>query len=360
MSGCVFVIDDNAFSRTMARSILERQHGCLTFASWREALPHATEQPPDLILLDILMPGEDGFAVIRQLKSDGRFSDIPVIFYTSQSTRHDEAQGLALGAVDFISKNSAAETMLARVNIHLELRRRRRHLEQVVGEKTRLIERFQDALMISLSDLVESRDADTAGHALRSVAYLRALLLEMTRSGVCGALLTPALIRDIIRAGPLYDVGMVGISDALIHKPGPLTGEEYEIVKQHALLGGKAIQRAIDATRMAGFLLTVRDMTLTHHERWDGGGYPLGLRGDQIPLAGRVTALVDVYDALRSFRPYRDALPHADAVEIIRRGRGTQFDPRIVDVFLNIHETFGRIAACPPCVGDTGMPDPAL
>lgn len=351
MPDCVFVIDGNALSCAMIRSILESRHICHTFSSWSTALPHLAAQPPDLLLLDIALPDEDGFSVVSRFKSDTRFQDIPLIIYTARSNRHHEARSLALGAVDFISKSAAAETMLARVNIHLELRRRRRHLETLVREKTRMVERLQVAIMASLSDLEECRDADTSDHARRIVSYLRGLLAGMARHGLYAARLTPQFLRNVIRAGPLYDLGKVGVSDLLLRKPGRLTPEEYELVKRHTLLGGRAIQRAIDTTQTAGFLLMVRDIILTHHERWDGTGYPCGLRGEEIPLAGRITALVDVYDALRHARPYRDALSHPDAVEIIRRHRGTHFDPAIADVFLDMHETFARLAEAPDVTG---------
>lgn len=344
----IAIIDDNRLNLSLVGHILETHYAISLYSSGREALDGMPGTLPDLILLDIEMPDEDGFTVIQKLKKDPPLRDIPVIFLTGMDDHRSEAHGLALGAVDFISKNFVPETILARLNIHLELQRHRKHLEELVEEKTGLVEQLQDAIMASLSDLVECRDANTAGHAQRTIAYVRALTRRMTEEGIYADQLTPEAVRDILRAAPLHDVGKVGISDTVLDKPGKLTPEEFRLMQQHTVLGSKAIQRAIDKIRRPSFLNTVRDMTLTHHERWDGTGYPLGLHGERIPLAGRIMAIADVYDALVSQRPYKDPFPHEQAVEIIRRGRGTQFDPRIVDIFLQIHEAFADIAASSP------------
>ncbi len=344
----IAIIDDNKLNLSLVGHVLQPHYAFSLYSSGRDALEDMPENMPDLILLDIEMPEEDGFSVIRKIKDDPRLRDIPVIFLTGMDDRRSEARGLALGAVDFISKNFVPETILARINIHLELQRHRRHLEELVQEKTSMVEQLQDAIMVSLSDLVECRDATTAGHAQRTIAYVRALTRRMIVKGVYADQLSRENVRDMLRAAPLHDVGKVGISDTVLDKPGKLTREEFQQMQQHTVLGSKAIQRAIDKIRRPSFLNTVRDMTLTHHERWDGTGYPLGLRGEQIPLAGRIMAIADVYDALVSQRPYKTPIPHQKAVEIIREGRGTQFDPHIVDVFLEIHESFAEIAASTP------------
>ena len=341
----IAIIDDNKFNLSVVGYILQPHYAFSLYTSGSEALEDMPKNMPDLILLDIEMPEENGFAVIRKIKDNPLLQDIPVIFLTGMDDARSEARGLALGAVDFISKDFVPETILARINIHLVLQRHRKHLEDLVQEKTSMVEQLQDAIMLSLSDLVECRDATTAGHAQRTIAYVRVLTRSMVAKGVYADQLTRENVRDILRAAPLHDVGKVGISDAVLEKPGKLTQEEFQQMQQHTVLGSKAIQRAIDKIQLPSFLNTVRDMTLTHHERWDGKGYPLGLREEQIPLAGRIMAIADVYDALVSQRPYKKPFSHEKAVDIIREGRGTQFDPHIADVFLEIHEKFAEIAA---------------
>ena len=343
----IAIIDDSRAKRTALTYILRDEFDISGYSSGQEALPELLARPPDLILLDIQMPGEDGFAVIQRLKSYPELMDIPVIFLTGMDGRDIEATGLELGAVDFISKEFVPETILARVRVHLELREYRKSLEKIIREKTRMVEHLQDSIVLSLCDLVECRDAATFGHVNRTVRYTEALGQALLDRGVYADQLGPEVLRDFMRAAPLHDIGKVGINDAILNKPARLTNEEYLIMQRHTVLGGRAIQRAIDSIQAPSFLDVVKDMTLFHHERWDGKGYPLGKRGEQIPLCARIVAIADVYDALISERPYKKPLSHDEAVTIIAEGRGKQFDPNIVDVFLQIHEQFAAIASDP-------------
>lgn len=340
----IAIIDDSRSKRAALLYVLRDSFEVAAYASGREALPALLEQVPDLLLLDIEMPGEDGFRVIRNIKAEPALRDIPVIFITSVDDRHAEARGLQLGAVDFISKNFVPETILARVKVHLELQAYRRGLEDVIRAKTRLVERLQDSIVVTLSDLVECRDAATSGHAQRTIRFVGALCRALAGRGVHADILTPEAMEMFMRAAPLHDIGKVGVDDAILNKPGRLNAVEFEAMKEHTLMGARAIQRAIDRLEGPTFLDVVKDMTLFHHERWDGGGYPFGLKGSAIPLSARIMAVADVYDALISERPYKRPVPHEQAVALIGEERGGQFDPAVVDVFLDVHPEFAAIA----------------
>ncbi|PWM69360.1 MAG: two-component system response regulator [Desulfovibrionaceae bacterium] len=341
----IAIIDDSRAKRAALAYVLRDSFDISAYGSGREALPDLLRCPPDLILLDIEMPDEDGFCVIRNIKAQPTLRDIPVIFITSVDDRHVEAEGLRLGAVDFISRNFVPETILARVNVHLELQAYRRSLEDAVREKTRMVEKLQDSIVITLSDLVECRDVATSGHARRTISYVEILCRELAARGMYADLLTPETIEVFMRAAPLHDIGKVGIDDAILNKPGRLNDLEFDAMRHHTLLGARAIQRAIDQMGAPTFLDVVKEMTLYHHERWDGMGYPFGLQGEEIPLCARIMAVADVYDALISERPYKPPLSQEQVVAIMAGERGRQFDPAIMDVFLSIHEKFAAVAA---------------
>ena len=350
----IAVCDDDKEAVVRHKSIAEqclRECGCagetLSYTASENLLYDITEDHFffDLILLDIEMPDEDGFCVIRNIKAQPTLRDIPVIFITSVDDRHVEAEGLRLGAVDFISRNFVPETILARVNVHLELQAYRRSLEDAVREKTRMVEKLQDSIVITLSDLVECRDVATSGHARRTISYVEILCRELAARGMYADLLTPETIEVFMRAAPLHDIGKVGIDDAILNKPGRLNDLEFDAMRHHTLLGARAIQRAIDQMGAPTFLDVVKEMTLYHHERWDGMGYPFGLQGEEIPLCARIMAVADVYDALISERPYKPPLSQEQVVAIMAGERGRQFDPAIMDVFLSIHEKFAAVAA---------------
>ena len=208
-----------------------------------------------------------------------------------------------------------------------------------------MVEKLQDSIVITLSDLVECRDVATSGHARRTISYVEILCRELAARGMYADLLTPETIEVFMRAAPLHDIGKVGIDDAILNKPGRLNDLEFDAMRHHTLLGARAIQRAIDQMGAPTFLDVVKEMTLYHHERWDGMGYPFGLQGEEIPLCARIMAVADVYDALISERPYKPPLSQEQVVAIMAGERGRQFDPAIMDVFLSIHEKFAAVAA---------------
>ncbi len=271
--------------------------------------------PPDLILLDIIMPGMSGYEVLKKLKADQKTRDIPVIFVSSLSEESDEARGLGLGAMDYITKPFKPNLVKARVRNHLELKFHKDKLEELVKERTREI-------VMRLVLAAKSRDTDTGMHIMR-IRECTALLARKS-----GLSLDEAELIGL--ASTMHDIGKIGIPDQILLKPGKLDENEWKIMKTHCEIGERNLHGS-----SSKLLETGRVIALTHHERWDGKGYPAGLRDRDIPLEGRITCLADVFDALRSKRPYKEAIPLEKSTEIIQEGRGSQFDPELTDIFLD-------------------------
>ena len=320
----------------------------------------------DLILLDIVMPGQDGYEVCRWLRSRRELEHIPVIFLTSLTSSEDESRGLALGADDYIGKPFSPAIALARVRHHLRLGRSLRiisdqneNLDEKVRERTAELERVnvaleakteelqkvQDATIIAFSSLAETRDNETGMHLRRTQNYVRALAESLRNHPRFAAALDTHTIELLYKSAPLHDIGKVAIPDNVLLKPGKLTAEEFEIMKRHTTFGRDAILAAEHGMgEGSSFLSAAREIAYGHHEKWDGSGYPQGLSGDAIPVFARIMAVADVYDALISTRVYKPGMPHAKAVDIIVAGRGTHFDPDICDCFVRIHAQFAEIA----------------
>jgi putative two-component system response regulator len=324
----ILVVDDTPENLSLMGGLLRDQYRVKVANSGEKALRVARgEDQPDLILLDIMMPGMDGYEVCRQLKADPATRAIPVIFLTARTDPDDERKGLDLGAVDYIIKPISPPLVLARVRNHLALKSHADFLR----DKTAWLER----------DVRE-----TGNHIRRTQNYVKALAEALAPLPAFAPDLTPTNIDLLYKSAPLHDIGKVGVPDAILLKPGRLTADEFEIMKTHASLGADAIREAetmLDGTQPS-FLRYAREIAETHHEKWDGSGYPRGLAGDAIPLSGRLMAVADVYDALISKRCYKPAWTHEQAVEMIAEGRGKHFDPRIVDAFLAIADTFKTIA----------------
>lgn len=340
----IAIIDDNRMKRQYLAEILKSVFIAHIYGSGEEALREIPRLPLQCILLDIDMPGENGFQVIRRIKQNPATADVPVIFVTSLTDHDIERQGLESGAVDFVGNQFSPEIIRARVLHHADLYTYRCHLEERVREKTNTIYELQDAIMMALSDLVELRDENTAGHAQRTRAYVKRLIEQLQADGRYAEELTDSFVRDMVRAAPLHDIGKIGVADAILNKPGRLSADEFEDIKRHTVFGASAITRAMQTVHDGSFLRVLRDMTFSHHERWDGKGYPLGLDNTRIPLAGRIMAVADVYDALISRRPYKEAMSHEKAVSIIRDGIGSQFDPVVGAAFLACQADFHDIA----------------
>lgn len=308
------------------------------------ALEAIADEPPDLILLDIMMPGMDGYEVCSRLKSAPATRDIPVVFLTAMSEEQDEARGLALGAVDYITKPFSPALVKARVRNQLELKRYRDHLEELVRERTRQLVLTQDVTIRSMGTLAEYRDPETGGHIRRTQQYVRILALHLKNDPRFRDRLDDTAIDLLVKSAPLHDIGKVGVRDNILLKPGALTPEEFEEMKRHTIYGRDALLVSEKMLGEDSFLSVAREIAYTHQEKWDGTGYPRGLKGEEIPLFGRLMAVADVYDALISKRVYKPPYPHERAVEMIREGRGSHFDPDIVDAFLVLADDFRRIA----------------
>ena len=311
------------------------------------ALHQANLEPrPDLILLDIVMPGIDGYAVCEKLKAMPGTRNIPVVFTTARGAEGDEYRGFQVGAADYISKPFNPELVKARVRNHIELKKHRDHLEELVREQIRELELTRNATIFGLGILAEFRDTETGQHIKRTQDYVRLLSTRLRTSPRFRGFFDAETSRLLVSSAPLHDIGKVGVSDLILHKPGPLDAAEFEQMKQHTLYGRNVIDRveqAMHDTTASAFLRIAKDVTYTHHERWDGSGYH-GMRGDEIPVAGRLMALADIYDALISKRVYKQAMPHEDAVRTIVEGDGRtrpeHFDPDVLSAFVELEKDF--------------------
>ncbi|SMH54291.1 HD-GYP domain-containing protein [Azospirillum agricola] len=351
----VLVVDDTPDNLVLMAGLLKESYRVKVASGGEKALRIAQAAPaPDLILLDIMMPDMDGYAVCRRLKADPATHDIPVVFLTALSEQADEQAGLELGAVDYITKPISAPILLARVRNHIRLkeaadyiRDKNLFLEAEVARRTADMRAIQDVTILALASLAETRDNETGSHILRTQHYVRALAEELRGHPRFAAVLTDSAIDLLYKSAPLHDIGKVGIPDAILLKPGKLTPDEWEIMKTHATLGADSLARA--EARLEGdtpsFLRFAREIAESHHEKWDGSGYPRGLKGDAIPVSARLMALADVYDALISKRVYKDPMSHEQAAGIILEGRGRHFDPDVTDAFLRLAGRFQEIAA---------------
>ncbi len=354
-SAIILVVDDSTENLDALGELLLPTYRVRAANSGRRALQIAASDPkPDLILLDVMMPEMDGYAVLARLCQDSRTRDIPVIFVTSMDATEDEERGLELGAVDYIAKPLRPSIVLARVHTQLELKRARDwlrdqnvFLEAEIARRMAENQWIQDISIHALARLAETRDSETGNHLRRTREYMRTLAQKLRDHPRFSTFLNDQNIQLLAKSAPLHDIGKVGIPDHILLKTGKLTPEEWEIMKTHARLGSEAIEQAErDAERPIEFLALAKEITHYHHERWDGGGYPEGLAGEAIPLSARLMALADVFDALITRRAYKPPMPHAQARTIIVAERGQHFDPDITDVFLAHFAEFCAIAEC--------------
>jgi putative two-component system response regulator len=341
----LLIVDDTPTNLKILNDLLREDYIIAVATSGPRALELAWgEETPDLVLLDIMMPDMDGYEVISRLKGHPRTKDVPVIFVTAMSEEEDEAKGLALGAVDYITKPFRAGLVKARVRNHLELKRHRDDLAALVRERTAELSLTKAVTIESLATLAETRDPETGGHIRRTQHYVRILAERLRSEHPAQWALDDATVELLYLSAPLHDVGKVGVPDHILLKPDRLTDEEFKIMKRHTVYGRDALALAEARLGQNSFLRLGAEIAYTHHERWDGTGYPQGLAGEAIPLPGRLMALADVYDALISRRVYKMPFPHTQAVTIIAQGRGSHFDPLVVDAFLMEAERFRATA----------------
>jgi putative two-component system response regulator len=348
----IMLVDDNLTNLKVGKEILKDKYTTFTVPSAETMFELLESVHPDMILLDIEMPGMDGFAALRKLKDEPAYAEIPVIFLTAKSGESDEREGLSLGALDYIFKPFSPSLLLLRIENHMQLIEQTRqlkdlnsNLEEKVRERTEEVASLQDAILYTLADLVEFRDGETGGHITRTMSYMELMLREVMQEGRFAEETKGWNMKNILQSSQLHDVGKIAISDAILNKPGKLTPEEFEIMKTHTTEGVKAICHIEKKVAANEFLEYARLIAGNHHEKWDGSGYPLGLAGTDIPLVGRVMAFADVYDALVSVRPYKKAMSAEEARDIIVGGSGTHFDPRLVTIFERVFEDFKTMKA---------------
>lgn len=341
----ILIVDDAPENLYILSECLRDSYTIMFAKNGLDALRLAMQQPcPDLILLDVIMPDMDGYEVCRRLKENERTRGIPVMFITAQNEETDEARGLSLGAQDYITKPFRASLVRNRVENQLQYKRYQDHLKDLVHERTRQLALTQEATIHAMGSLAEWRDPETGGHIKRTQNYVKALAVHLARLPQYKPELDDNAIFWLYLSAPLHDVGKVAIPDSILRKPGSLTDEEYTIMKEHAAHGHAILTSADTLLGENSFLRVAGNIAYCHHERWDGKGYPRGLKGSEIPLSARLMSVADVYDALRSRRVYKPPMSHETAAGIILEGRGTQFCPDTIDAFEEIQEQFVAIA----------------
>jgi len=347
----IMLVDDNKTNLTMGKSILSEHYDVYPLPSADKLFEFLQRVTPDLILLDIEMPGMNGYEAITLLKADKQQADIPVIFLTAKSSESDEYEGLALGAIDYVTKPFTPALLLKRIENHLLTQKQKARLQdfndnllKMVKDKTQQLFDLYSAIMSNMANLVEFRDNFTGGHIRRTQEYLKKLMEQLITDGAYSEELLLWDMNVIMLSSQLHDVGKIVISDTILNKPGKLTPEEFEIMKTHVQKGVDAIERTEQCAYFADFMEHAKLFAGTHHEKWDGSGYPYGLKGLNIPLEGRIMAIADVYDALITVRAYKKAFTAEESAKIILDGAGTHFDPVLVKVFDKLKDDFAATA----------------
>ena len=347
----IMLIDDDNVFLEINSGILENKYIVYPVASGEQALKLLQKIAPDLILLDVEMPEMNGYEIIKRLKQDEKTKDIPVIFLTVHSDHGNELEGLSMGAVDYITKPFSPPLLFQRVENHLllssqkkELSRFNYSLQIIVEEQAMEIKKFQNALLSAMAEVVEFRDDMSDGHVDRVSKYIKTMINIMMKHGIYKEEIDDWDKEIIILASQIHDVGKIYVKEAILNKPGKINNEEFNEIKKHAAYGLIILNKIRQITGPHLFLDYAETFAGSHHERWNGTGYPEGLSGSDIPLAGRIMAIADVYDALISIRPYKQPMSPAKAAEEIIKGSGIQFDPSLVEVFKFATDEFAGIA----------------
>jgi len=348
----IVMVDDDITNLNVARNNLAGRYGIVTVPSGEKLFKLLGNISPSLILLDVEMQDMNGYQVIKKLKEDKQTADIPVIFLTARIDPKSEIEGLDLGAVDYITKPFSRELLIKRIDLHILIEKQKQELlqyshslESEVDKKTKTVLELQNAIIKIIAELVECRDNITGGHIERTQHYIRLLVDFLLEQDIYTNEISAWDIDLFVMSSQLHDVGKITVRDGILLKPGKLTEEEFNEMKNHTVSGVDIIRRIEENTTESEFLAYAAAFAGSHHEQWNGSGYPYGLSGSNIPLQGRLMALADVYDALTNDRPYKKAFSHEKAVGIIRESRGTHFDPLIADVFLKHEKDFKKAGA---------------
>lgn len=348
----ILIVDDNSKNiQILGNLFIEQGYEAEYVLNGQEAVDLVKNEDFDLILMDVMMPVLDGFSACKKIKEMKSKADIPIIFSTAKTDNESIKTGFSIGGVDYITKPFENSEVIARVKTHLALADARRKLQnqnkildEQVNERTKEIALTQEATILSLATLAETRDDDTGNHIVRTQNYMHILSIELMKDPQYSHILTPKLIRLFKKTSPLHDMGKVGIPDAILQKPGKLTDNEFTLMQTHTELGYKALKKAERVLGENSFLSVAAEIAYTHHEKWDGTGYPRRLAGEDIPLSGRIMAIADVYDALVSKRAYKPPFSHKKAMDIITEGKGSHFCPDMVDAFVRKSDDFLKVA----------------
>jgi putative two-component system response regulator len=343
----VFIVDDVPENIQIAISHLKELHCDFAYAtSGKQALERIIATLPQLILMDVMMPGMSGFQTVELLKKNETTRSIPVIFLTARAETEDIVYGFNLGGVDYVTKPFKGVELRSRVRNHLELNAYRTKLEQLVEERSQEAELLKDVIIEAMGEMAEYRDPETGSHIHRTRGYVRLLSETLVSRGFFLDQLTDDYITLLWKSAPLHDIGKVAIRDSILLKPGKLTPEEFDEMKAHTLFGEEVISNLEQmAGRPTSFLSCAKEIAGSHHEKYDGSGYPRGLVGDAIPVAGRIMAIADVYDALISKRVYKKSLSHTQAMKIMVEGKGSHFDPVLIEALSEVEQLFNQIAS---------------
>jgi len=342
----ILIVDDIEINRMILTEILKDDYHVIEAESGNQAFDILFEDgvAPTVVLLDIMMPGINGFEVLERMKNTSSTKHIPVLFITAADSSETESLGLKSGAADYITKPFNHDVVRARVDNHINLARYRHRLELLVAKKAAEVTRTYEQTLEILATIIEYRNLESGAHIRRTTLLTEIIIAKMLDTDKFRPLLLAENVLSLIKASALHDIGKIGIADSILLKPNKLTPEEFDVIKSHTTIGSQIIDN-IAATLPDDdmYLKYAKDICHYHHERWDGTGYPAGLRGDEIPLCARIISVVDVYDALVSPRCYKGAYPHEVSLEIITEGRGTQFDPDIVDFLPEIAAVFKSV-----------------
>lgn len=341
----ILIVDDDATNLRLLQEILRKEYKVFAAPSGERALLFLQKQIPDLILLDVEMPGMSGYELIGRLKEDPALHDIPVIFLTAQEGRDKEEQAFHLGAVDYILKPISAGVVNARVKLHLQLETYKKRLEQMVEHKTHQLQKAQDSILDILANITAFRDSDTGWHIERTTLYSKVLVENILKKDHPHYQITRDYADHIVKSAKLHDIGKVAVPDSILLKPARLSAGEFQLIKMHTTYGAQMIDDAIaDLGDDSSFLHVAREIVISHHEWWNGTGYPNGLFGDAIPISGRVMAIADVYDSLRSHRLYKMPISHEETLAIMKKETGSHFDPVLMEMSQDVFDTFAVVA----------------
>ncbi|MCL2227539.1 MAG: response regulator [Oscillospiraceae bacterium] len=342
----ILIVDDIDINRMILAEMLKDDYDIVEAGSGNEALSLLFEEglSPTVVLLDIMMPDIDGFQVLKKMKKHSSTKHIPVLFITASDSDKTESHGLSLGAADYVTKPFNHDIVKARVNNHVNLARYRHRLEQLVEKKAAEVSKTYEQTLEVLATIIEYRNLESGAHIRRTTLLSEALIVIMLDTEKFRPILLTKNIISLIKASALHDIGKIAIADDILLKPGKLTPEEFDVIKTHTTIGSQIIDSISSALPDNDlYLKYAKEICLSHHERWDGNGYPDGLKGEEIPLSARIISVVDVYDALVNPRCYKEAYSHSTSIGIIKEGRGLQFDPEIVDLLPKAEKIFKRI-----------------